>query len=191
VWPNRSFAESLREAIGDSGPVLTWSHFEGTTIRQIMPELLRFGHDVPELVAWMTDVVENRIVDLHDWALHDYYNPGMRGRTGIKVVLDALWKSDALMRKQFEAWTGMVADETRDPYAFLPPVEISGVLQDVHEGTVPILHYQDAVVCPVKLTNKLTTSVVRRCRTFPSFKSSSAERNAHHLHRYRSVRHAL
>jgi Domain of unknown function(DUF2779) len=143
VWPNRLFVESLREAIGDSGPVLTWSHFEGTTIKQIMTELLRFGHDVPELVAWMTDVVENRIVDLHDWALHDYYNPGMRGRTGIKVVLDALWKSDALMRKQFEAWMGMVAVESRDPYASLPPVEISGVVQDVHEGTGAMRAYQE------------------------------------------------
>ena len=74
------------------------------------------------LVAWMTDVVDNRIVDLHDWAKYDYYNPGMRGRTSIKVVLDALWKSDAVMRKQFEAWTGMAANESRDPYASLPPV---------------------------------------------------------------------
>ena len=143
VWPNKLFAESLREAIGDSGPVLTWSHFEGTTIKQIMPELVRFGHDVPELVEWMTDVVENRIVDMHDWAKNDYYNPGMRGRTSIKVVLDALWKSDGAMRKQFEAWTGMVADESRDPYASLPPVEISGVSQDVHEGTGAMRAYQE------------------------------------------------
>jgi len=143
VWPNKLFAESLREAIGDSGPVLTWSHFEGTTIKQIMPELIRFGHDVPELVDWMADVVENRIVDMHDWAKNDYYNPGMRGRTSIKVVLDALWKSDGAMRKQFEAWTGMAADESRDPYASLPPVEISGVLQDVHEGTGAMRAYQE------------------------------------------------
>jgi hypothetical protein len=143
VWPNRLFVESLREAIGDSGPVLTWSHFESTTIKQILSELLRFGHDVPELEAWMTDVVENRVVDLHDWARRDYYHPGMRGKTGIKVVLDALWKSDPVMREQFEEWTGMVADESRDPYASLPPVEISGVLQDVHEGTGAMRAYQE------------------------------------------------
>src|SRR6266446_7168362 len=39
VWPNRLFVESLREAIGDSGAVLTWSPFEGTTLNQIIPEL--------------------------------------------------------------------------------------------------------------------------------------------------------
>ena len=143
AWPNRSFAESLRAAIGDSGPVLTWSHFEGTTIKQIMPELLRFGHDVPELLAWMNDVVENRIVDMHEWARRDYYHPGMRGRTSIKVVLDALWKSDASMRGQFEAWTGLPADASRDPYASLPPVEIGGTLQDVHEGTGAMRAYQE------------------------------------------------
>ena len=143
VWPNRAFAESLREAIGDSGPVLTWSHFEASTLKQIIADLDRFGHDVPELVAWMTDVFENRIVDMHDWARRDYYNPGMRGRTSIKVVLDALWKSDAVMRKQFEAWTGLPADASRDPYASLPPVEISGVLQDVHEGTGAMRAYQE------------------------------------------------
>jgi hypothetical protein len=143
VWPNRAFAESLRQAIGDSGPVLTWSHFEASTLKQIIADLARFGHVVPELIDWMTDVFENRIVDLHDWARRDYYNPGMRGRTSIKVVLDALWKSDAVMRKQFEAWTGLVADDSRDPYASLPPVEISGVSQDVHEGTGAMRAYQE------------------------------------------------
>ena len=143
VWPNKAFVESLRAAIGDSGPVLTWSHFEGTTLKQIVPDLEQFGHDVPELVAWIKDVCENRIVDLHQWALHDYYHPGMRGRTSIKVVLDALWKSDDVMRRQFEEWTGLPADGSRDPYASLPPVEISGVVQDVHEGTGAMRAYQE------------------------------------------------
>lgn len=143
VWPNRLFAESLREAIGDSGPVLTWSHFEATTLKQIVADLGRFGHVVPELVEWITDVFDNRIVDMHEWARRDYYNPGMKGRTGIKVVLDALWRSDGVMREQFTAWTGMPADASRDPYASLPPVEIAGVMQDVHEGTGAMRAYQE------------------------------------------------
>lgn len=143
IWPNKSFAESLRSAIGDNGSVLTWSHFEATTLRQIIAELAHFGHDCPELVEWMTDVAENRIVDMHDWAKNDFYHPGMRGRTSIKVVLDALWKSDAKMRAQFATWTNWTADESRDPYASLPPVEIAGVLQDVHEGTGAMRAYQE------------------------------------------------
>jgi hypothetical protein len=143
AWPNRSFAESLRETIGDEGPVLTWSHFEATTLKQIIADLDRFGHVVPELVEWMTDVFERRIVDMHEWARRDYYHPGMRGRTSIKVVLDALWKSDAVMREQFSEWTGLTADASHDPYASLPAVEIDGVMQDVHEGTGAMRAYQE------------------------------------------------
>ena len=69
--------------------------------------------------------------------------PGMRGRTSIKVVLDALWKSDERMRAQFEAWTGTPADPAQDPYASLPAIEINGVMQDVHEGTGAMRAYQE------------------------------------------------
>jgi hypothetical protein len=91
----------------------------------------------------MNDVRDNRIVDLHDWAKDDFLHPGMRGRTSIKVVLDALWKTDGTMRRQFEEWTGLPADATRDPYASLPPIEINGRLQDVHEGTGAMRAYQE------------------------------------------------
>ena len=143
VWPNQSFAESLRQAIGDTGPVLTWSHFEATTLKQIVADLGAFGRRAPELVEWITDVFDHRIVDLHEWARSDYYHPGMRGRTSIKVVLEALWKSDELMREQFEAWTGYHTDADRDPYASLPQLEINGTLQDVHEGTGAMRAYQE------------------------------------------------
>jgi Domain of unknown function(DUF2779) len=143
VWPNQSFAESLREAIGDEGPVLTWTHFEGTTLKQIVADLTSFEREAPDLVRWMTDVFERRIVDLHDWARRDYYHPGMRGRTSIKVVLEALWKSDPVMREQFEAWAGLPADPANDPYLALPPVSINGKLQDVHEGTGAMRAYQE------------------------------------------------
>ena len=143
AWPNQSFAESLREAIGDSGRVLTWSGFEAATLNQIVNDLGAFGRSAQELVEWMTDVVEHRIVDLHEWACRDYYNPGMRGQSSIKVVLDALWKSDDLMRQQFETWTGFPADKSRDPYSSLPSVEINGTLQDVREGTGAMRAYQE------------------------------------------------
>lgn len=143
IWPNQSFAQTLRDAIGDAGPVLTWSHFEGTTLKQIAGELSRFGHDAPELVEWMHDVVEHRIVDLHEWARCWYYNPGMRGRTSIKVVLDALWQSDPTMRAEFAQWTGRPSEGVDDPYRTLPKIEIAGVLQDVHEGTGAMRAYQE------------------------------------------------
>jgi hypothetical protein len=143
VWPNHTFAKSLRGAIGDEGPVLTWSHFEGSVLNEIIKDLESSGRSDPELVGWIKAVVDTRIVDLHRWAETQYYHPGMRGRTSIKVVLDALWKSDAAMRSQFEAWSGLIADSTADPYSSLPPVEINGVWQDVHEGTGAMRAYQE------------------------------------------------
>src|SRR5262249_43687663 len=135
IWPNQSFVESLRNAIGDEGQVLTWSHFEVAVLKEIARDLAEFGREAKELVAWMTHLTDNRVVDMHKWAQSEYYHPGMRGRTSIKVVLDALWQTDATMRAQFESWSGLPADGSRDPYSSLPPMEINGVWQDVHEGT--------------------------------------------------------
>jgi hypothetical protein len=142
LWPNASFVRALRETIGDSATVLTWSGYEGITLKGIDEELKQFGTDDPELAAWIANVINNRIVDLHEWARNDFYHPGMRGRTSIKVVLDALWKTDPMMRHQFTAWTGVAATESDDPYHELPPLEINGIIQDVREGTGAIRAYE-------------------------------------------------
>jgi hypothetical protein len=66
----------------------------------------------------------------------------MGGRTSIKVVLDALWKSDAAMRDQLREWTGREVPAAQDPYHALPPLEIGGVAQDVREGTGAMRAYE-------------------------------------------------
>jgi hypothetical protein len=142
LWPNASFARSLRGVVGDSDTILTWSAFEGSTLREIDRELHYFEESDPELVAWIDQVVNNRIVDLHDWAKNDFYHPGMKGRTSIKVVMDALWRSDSTMRGQFTSWTGNDCSELEDPYSSLPPLAINGVRQDVREGTGAIRAYE-------------------------------------------------
>lgn len=142
-WPNQTFAETLRSAIGDDGPVLTWSSFEPTTLRQIAPELSTFGREAPELVEWMRDVAERRVVDMYKWCNDWYYHPGMKGRSSIKVVLDAIWRTDELMRRQFEEWTGLHADPAKDPYASLPPIVINGISRNVQEGTGAVLAYEE------------------------------------------------
>ncbi|MEX1185089.1 MAG: DUF2779 domain-containing protein [Gemmatimonadaceae bacterium] len=141
-WPNEEFARTLRAAIGDSGSVLTWSGFEGTTLEKVAEELPKFGVEDPELVAWLAGVKAGRIVDLEQWAQRDFHHPGTRGRTSIKPTLDAIWRTDDRMRAEFEGWTGMRADPGADPYASLPPIEINGVPQDVHEGTGAVRAYE-------------------------------------------------
>lgn len=141
-WPNKAFVVALRQAIGDTANVVTWSPFEGSRLKEILRELSAFGAEDPETSAWITNVVEYRIFDIHDWARRYFYHPDMRGRTSIKVVMDALWKSDQTMRQQFTLWTGSEVAEYEDPYHSLPPLEINGVCQDVREGTGAIRAYE-------------------------------------------------
>jgi hypothetical protein len=141
VWPNRSFALSLRDAIGDAGSVLTWSQYEISTLREIVDDLPGFAPRDAELEGWLHGIA-GRNVDLMRWAARDYYHPGMRGKTSIKVVLDALWSSDEAMRDQFAEWTGRRVAADVDPYAALPGIEINGVPQDVREGTGAVRAYE-------------------------------------------------
>ncbi|HVT41163.1 MAG TPA: DUF2779 domain-containing protein [Gemmatimonadaceae bacterium] len=142
AWPNLKFARTLREAIGDADTVLAWSPFEGGRLKELAREHGYFMQLDPDLVAWVDALVNRRIFDLHLCATGDFYHPGMRGRTSIKVVLDALWKSDPPMREQFSAWTGKPASESEDPYNALPALEIAGVRQDVSEGTGAMRAYE-------------------------------------------------
>lgn len=141
-WPNERFARALRNQIGDSGSVLTWTKFERTTLRGVIRDLATFSVSDPALAAWISDVAENRIVDMYEWATGLFHHPAMGGKASIKVVLDALWKSQPQMREDFERWTGLTADATIDPYASLQPLEINGVLQDVREGTGAVRAYE-------------------------------------------------
>lgn len=147
LWPNQTFAESLRAAIGDEGSVITWSPFETTTLKHIIADLAEFGRDVPELVKWL-ESVEDRIVDLHDWAKADYYHPGMGGRTSIKVVIDALWNSDRQMREQFQQLTGIAPNDAVDPYHALPSISIDAADRSVRDGTAAMRAYDAMMYGP-------------------------------------------
>jgi hypothetical protein len=140
-WPNARFARSLRACVADQGTLVTWSHAEADVLAAVLAQLPRFEADAA-LSAWLGNQ-HARILDLEKLVKSDFYHAGMRGRSSIKPVLDALWKSDAAMRDQFSQWTGLQGDETAGPYAALPPIEIAGVRQDVHEGTGAMRAYQE------------------------------------------------
>lgn len=142
AWPNLMFGSTLRDAIGERDTVVVWSPFEGSRLNELKAEHTTFAEYDAGLAAWIDEMVNRRIVDLHKWASNEFYHPGMRGRTSIKVVLDALWKDDGAMRGQFAAWTGRTVAATDDPYHALPPIEIDGVVQDVREGTGAMRAYE-------------------------------------------------
>ena len=80
--PLRAFAESLLEAVGDSGPVLVWSGFEAGKLRALQT---RF----PDLTEPLEQLIE-RIVDLLPLAREHYYHPDMLGSWSIKAVLPTI-----------------------------------------------------------------------------------------------------
>lgn len=141
-WPNMTFARSLRDVIGESDTVLAWSPFERSQLNEIAREHPQFVPRDESLESWVGGIAGGRIFDLHKCAVDQYYHPGMGGRTSIKVVLDALWKSDAAMRDQLKSWTGRDVPATQDPYHALPALEIDGVPQDVREGTGAMRAYE-------------------------------------------------
>lgn len=146
AWPNEVFARSLADAIGPTGTVLTWSPFEASTLKTVRDELSERGVLDEQLRQLFSLVDESthtqRILDMHRLAANEYFHPGMGGRTSIKVVLDALWRSDVSMRQQFHALTGKLGDPETGPYAALEPLVIAGVEQAVAEGTGAIRAYE-------------------------------------------------
>ena len=77
--PMRRCAEQLLEALGQTGPILTYSPFERRVINDLKK---RF----PDLKAPLEALTE-RIVDLLPFVKAHYYHPAMRGSFSIKAVL--------------------------------------------------------------------------------------------------------
>ncbi len=81
--PLRAFAESLIEAVGDSGPILVYSiGFERSRTLELA---VRF----PDL-AEKLDAIASRMVDLLPIARQHYYHPAMKGSWSIKAVLPTI-----------------------------------------------------------------------------------------------------
>lgn len=81
--PLRAFAESLIEAVGDSGPILVYSiGFERSRTLELA---VRF----PDL-AKRLDAIASRMFDLLPIARQHYYHPAMKGSWSIKAVLPTI-----------------------------------------------------------------------------------------------------
>jgi hypothetical protein len=147
--PNFAFAASLRTRIGDSGTIYVWSHYEQTTLRKILGQIVEWLHRdanaavaasglpdkaaLDDLAAWIDSVLgpedekgkrhPSRIKDLHDLALQGYFHPMMGGRTSIKVVLPSVWTASEKVRTHPWFKQYLAVDKygvPMDPYATLP-----------------------------------------------------------------------
>lgn len=145
--PDATFAAELRGAIGDKGTVLIWSPYETVTMKMVAERLKAGTAEAAELAGWLLGQVESeRILDLNEVTLRHFFHPDMGGRTSIKVVLDALWRSDEPMRRQLESWTGRSIEHRLSPYATLPPIAmdgLDGLNEIVQEGSGAVLAYEE------------------------------------------------
>lgn len=140
-WPSGDFVRSLRACVGDEGRLVVWSSFERTTLRTLRGQLKVRGDLDAELDAWFAGL-DARLIDIMKFAEQEYYHPLMKGRVSIKVVLDALWQTDPALRAQCAEWLSLPLEASDDPYEALPPLEINGVVQKVHDGTGAIRAYE-------------------------------------------------
>jgi hypothetical protein len=114
AYPNEEFVRELVKAIGFKGTVLTWSHYEKSTLKSVRRQLSERGALDAELAQWFDGLVgpqspegneenatekssvedkssELRIFDLLDVSREFYCHPDMNGSHSIKRVLDSIW----------------------------------------------------------------------------------------------------
>ncbi|HEY1407368.1 MAG TPA: DUF2779 domain-containing protein, partial [Promineifilum sp.] len=99
VFPNVTFAETLRDQLGIRGSILVWANHEATVLRAIQRQLSERGEQGSELYHWLGNVLDSgRLVDLNQLVLKHYFHPRMGGSTSVKIVADAVWQANPSIR---------------------------------------------------------------------------------------------
>lgn len=177
-YPNLAFARSLRDHIGHSGSVLTWSPYENTQLKTLR-DLFKRENDT-EMVQWLETIVNlqngvrTRQLDMHELATKHYFHPAMGGRTSIKVTLPAVLQSTKSPRirswLQNDELLSLENDVIVDPYKLLPEpdVMVDGPSLVVSEGGGAMRAYQDMVYGIGRRDERIRTeygnALIRYCR---------------------------
>lgn len=80
--PRPAFIRTLLEAVGSTGPILVWSGFEQSRLKEIAEAIPRYASPIRKVI--------DRMVDLLPLAREHYYHPDMRGSWSIKSVLPTI-----------------------------------------------------------------------------------------------------
>jgi hypothetical protein len=151
AFPNFQFAESLMECVGSAGTVFMWATHENTILSTVLRQMAARDYKNAALEKWIRGIVKldalhpGRLVDMNRLTEQHYFHPLMKGRTSIKVVCDALWKTNPSLRAAFPEYVREKDGEMLSPYASLPPLEINGTMVSVAEGTGAIRAYEAMV----------------------------------------------
>ena len=99
AFPNFAFAESLMKHLGTQGTFFMWAPHENTILKGVRRQMDgRYDNaDVMSWLEWVTDdgkgEGKSRLVDMNALTLEHYFHPIMKGKTSIKKVVDAIWKT--------------------------------------------------------------------------------------------------
>ncbi|MBD2175378.1 DUF2779 domain-containing protein [Pseudanabaena sp. FACHB-1998] len=154
-FPNFQFAESLMECLGDRGTILTWATHENSVLRDIYYQMQAYDYQNPELQTWLANTAKlnhkgghkgkSTLVDMNALTLKYYFHPLMKGRTSLKCVLPAVWKTNSYLHEipWFKEYFRDVDGEILSPYDVLSELQIGDRTYVVNEGAGAMLAYQD------------------------------------------------
>ena len=170
VYPAIEFLQSLREAVGNRGTAITWSHYERTQLNNLQTWIRANPGAVPAgltdwlaslLASWQAGYATNtlRLVDQHALVGPCWFHPRMKGRTSLKVALPSALA--VAVPGRIDRWLAEVdlldpqtGNRPDDPYALLPSLDVEGIgdldSQDesfggVTDGVEAMRAYQDMV----------------------------------------------
>jgi hypothetical protein len=155
TFPNFQFAESLMahlESFGtNDGTIMTWATHENSVLRDIYYQMQNYDYQNPQLQSWLANTAKlgnrgrSRLVDMNDLTLKHYFHPLMKGRTSLKCVLPAIWKTNTYLHSipWFQEYYQEVDGQILNPYDVLPKLQIGEYVHVVNEGAGAMLAYQD------------------------------------------------
>jgi len=102
-FPNFAFIRQLRNSLQqDKGSIMTYSQHENTVVKEIKEQLLRSQEaDRDELIAFIDELMEGRLVDLLKVVKKYYYHPYMKGSNSIKDVLPTILRTSAPLQAKY------------------------------------------------------------------------------------------
>jgi hypothetical protein len=139
---DRTFVDHLRQAIGDSGPVMHWAAHERTVLRTLAARL--DPNDDRERLDWLRDLAgetkqdHGRLIDMLSVAEGNVMTPHQQGRYSMKQLLPAACRSDRVWHELCELMDWQhhraILPNGRDPYRLLPPLRGSPVQSGIDTG---------------------------------------------------------
>lgn len=151
-FPNFEFAKALMNTLSPNGTVFVWATHEGSVLSEILEQMEVYGHKDPELKEFLQkmDAIklsQDKFIDMNKLTGEYYFHPEMKGKTSIKKVFPAIWKSNPDIRKLpwFAPYEVIEGGQVMDPYKNLPPMVISRCDVSVQEGTAAMRAYEEMI----------------------------------------------